>query len=376
MTRVAIVGAGIVGAALAGRLSAMGAEVTLIDSRDPGAATSATSFGWLNANRKLPRGYHDLSVAAMRQWAQLAADLGHPPWYAPTGNLTWAVTDQQRSALTQRLDRLRDWEYPADEITALEANQMEPSLRIPVNAHIAYFPSEGFVHGKPAVAALVAQAQDAGATLMRPEGYVTFEARQTKVTSIRLPDGTAIRADIYVCCAGWRTGHLLEPLGLPVPLVHVDAPGSAAPCLVTRTSGSAPIIRIVHAPKINLRPLAGGGVHLEASDINASVDSHTKQHDLDAHGDRLLDRARRLIPTLIIRSAHHRLCVRPLPLDGHPVFGWLPTLTNTYLAVTHSGITLAPLLARLAAAEIIHGGDDSEPLAPYRPSRFATPRQS
>jgi glycine/D-amino acid oxidase-like deaminating enzyme len=56
-----------------------------------------------------------------------------------------------------------------------------------------------------------------------------------------------------------------------------------------------------------------------------------------------------------------------LPLDGHPLVGWLPPLANLYLAVMHSGITLAPELSRLIAADIL--GRGSEELEPYRPTR-------
>ena len=40
-----------------------------------------------------------------------------------------------------------------------------------------------------------------------------------------------------------------------------------------------------------------------------------------------------------------------------------------YVAVTHSGITLSPLLGKLAAAEIITGRPDPA-LAAFRPARF------
>jgi glycine/D-amino acid oxidase-like deaminating enzyme len=46
----------------------------------------------------------------------------------------------------------------------------------------------------------------------------------------------------------------------------------------------------------------------------------------------------------------------------------VPGLPGTYLVVTHSGVTLGALLARLVADDLLHGrGDD---LAPYRPDRF------
>jgi hypothetical protein len=41
-----------------------------------------------------------------------------------------------------------------------------------------------------------------------------------------------------------------------------------------------------------------------------------------------------------------------------------------YVAVTHSGVTLAAHLAGLIAAELVSGTAAAE-LAPYRPARFA-----
>jgi glycine/D-amino acid oxidase-like deaminating enzyme len=41
-----------------------------------------------------------------------------------------------------------------------------------------------------------------------------------------------------------------------------------------------------------------------------------------------------------------------------------------YLAVTHSGITLAPALGHFAAAELLGAARDPL-LAPYHPARFA-----
>jgi glycine/D-amino acid oxidase-like deaminating enzyme len=45
-------------------------------------------------------------------------------------------------------------------------------------------------------------------------------------------------------------------------------------------------------------------------------------------------------------------------------------LEGLYLAVSHSGVTLAPVLGRLVAAEVAEQTVDGL-LAPFRPSRFA-----
>ncbi|WP_433606150.1 NAD(P)/FAD-dependent oxidoreductase [Dactylosporangium sp. CA-139114] len=374
MRRIVIVGAGIIGATLAARLAGAGADVTLVDARRPGTATSATSLAWLNANQKLPRHYHDYSVRAMHEWRELMDGFGRPDWYVPTGGLSWAESDSDRRRLAERLDRLRDWGYPAVELTPRQAVELEPALRVPGTALVASFPAEGYVHGRPAVDAFVTRARAAGARVVVTGGDVLVEAGAGGVSAVRLPDGGRLDADVYVSCAGWRTGRLLEPLGVVVPIVPGDAPGSSAPCVVTRVAGPgthSPVGRLVHPPGLSLRPALGGGLQLEAGDLNDLVDVHTTQEDLDRHGETLLRRAERVIPGLAARPIENVRCFRPLPVDGHPLTGWLPTLPNTYLIVSHSGMTLAPLLARHAATEILDGTDHDE-LAAYRLTRFAT----
>lgn len=58
---------------------------------------------------------------------------------------------------------------------------------------------------------------------------------------------------------------------------------------------------------------------------------------------------------------------RPVPADGLPVMG--EAADGLYLAVMHSGATLAALAGELAAREIL-GGSAEPLLAPYRPGRF------
>jgi len=66
----------------------------------------------------------------------------------------------------------------------------------------------------------------------------------------------------------------------------------------------------------------------------------------------------------------YQVCVRPMPADGVSIVGRPPGAEWLYVAVTHSGVTLAAHLSRLIATELA-GGAPSAELAPYRPSRFA-----
>jgi glycine/D-amino acid oxidase-like deaminating enzyme len=69
-----------------------------------------------------------------------------------------------------------------------------------------------------------------------------------------------------------------------------------------------------------------------------------------------------------------------MPVDGQSIVGRLPGAPGLYVAVTHSGVTLAAHLSQLIAAELAAGTQRTQraELAPYRPSRFlsaATPDQ-
>ena len=43
---------------------------------------------------------------------------------------------------------------------------------------------------------------------------------------------------------------------------------------------------------------------------------------------------------------------RPLPIDGHPVLGASPANPDFYLAIMHSGVSLAPIVGQLVAHEL------------------------
>jgi glycine/D-amino acid oxidase-like deaminating enzyme len=52
------------------------------------------------------------------------------------------------------------------------------------------------------------------------------------------------------------------------------------------------------------------------------------------------------------------------------VLGFTPSVPNLYIALMHSGVTLAPLVGEWATLEIVDGVR-VEALNPYRPERFS-----
>jgi glycine/D-amino acid oxidase-like deaminating enzyme len=87
-------------------------------------------------------------------------------------------------------------------------------------------------------------------------------------------------------------------------------------------------------------------------------------------GEEVKQLAGRAVPQLAGASVvETRVGYRPVPVDGFPVIGKASDIDGYYEAVTHSGITLGPIVGRMLAAEIIHG--DIDPLvSPFRASRL------
>jgi len=373
----AVIGAGVLGACVAARLAEAGIAVTLLEQAEPGSAASRWSFAWLNSNDKAPRAYHDLNHAGMRAWAALAAGPGGAPWYRPAGNIEWAADASGRARLAARVFRLTDWGYPARLIDAAEAAELEPSLQLPESvAGCAWFPREGYLLTEVLVSHLAQAAVRSGAIVLTGEQgrVVGFDASGGgAVRAAPTAAGQVVAADAVVCCAGRWAGDLAALAGAacPVPLVPWATPGATAPGLVVRAGPVTPPgpSRVVHAPEVHLRPHLGGLVQVEAPD--AAVDLHTPEADLRRWAGELLRRARRAVRGLEdAEVVGYRVCVRPMPADGRTIAGWLPGARGLYVAVTHSGVTLAAHLARLITAELATSAVAAE-LAPYRPGRFA-----
>jgi glycine/D-amino acid oxidase-like deaminating enzyme len=64
-----------------------------------------------------------------------------------------------------------------------------------------------------------------------------------------------------------------------------------------------------------------------------------------------------------------RIAWRPIPVHGFPSVGAVDGLPGYFEAVTHSGISLGPVIGRLLAREIVDRTVD-ELIEPYRPGRL------
>ena len=355
-------GAGIVGASVAFRLSEDGAEVVLIDGAEPGSGTTSASFAWVNANNKLPREYFELNVAGMREHERLHDEIGGG-WLHSTGNLIQA-TDEEQEDLERRVGRLRSWSYAAEMLTAATVNEkLEPEAVFPSpETRVAHFPDESWVDAPALTRTLVQAAGRNGALTLIGNAAQDIEVGGEGVT-LRLEKGDTVHADAVVNATGAGAASVAGMVGRRLPLDVFRG-------LLVRVSVRDEVLgRLMHTPRVNVRPDGPGYVLLHHDSVDAGLtdDFAGTEDPLCAE---LLERARSVFPALAeAEVVEARLGFRPVPVDGHSCVGALSGVPGYYEAVTHSGVTLGPLVGRLLAREILTG--EVDPLiAPFRPDRF------
>ena len=145
--------------------------------------------------------------------------------------------------------------------------------------------------------------------------------------------------------------------GHPLPMADPDAPGSATVGYLAYTRPTPVRLgRVLTTPRLNVRPDGGGRLVLQALDLDNSADPA-----IAADADGAIAREFRSRVGQVLRGADAvelevvRVGQRAIPVDGLTVAGHVDEGERSYVVATHSGVTLAPLLGRLAAAEIVDG---------------------
>ncbi|MBH0779237.1 NAD(P)/FAD-dependent oxidoreductase [Nocardia bovistercoris] len=365
VSQVVVIGAGVYGAAVAAELSRRGAGVTIVDSGAPASGTSRATFSWINSCGKQPRAYHDLNVAGMAAHRRLAARITGADWYHGGGNLEWADGEVERAALRRKVEAVRETGYEAQWLTRAHVLRLEPEIRSAAlpDGDIAYFPAEGWLEPVRLIGHLLSVA---GAHRVWHDAVTGFDMSDGLVRAVRLASGRLLRADAVVNCAGPRAADIAGFAGLELPMRNT--PG----VLVYTTPVPVSVSRVIHAPRVHLRPDGGGRLLLHTHDLDhAARLAGEGEFTVDGHAaEELIAAAAALYPGIAAASVESvRVGVRPIPGDGLPVLGRARAVPNFHFAVSHSGATLALVAGALVAAEAL-GVDRDEELADFRFERF------
>ncbi|MGP3977366.1 NAD(P)/FAD-dependent oxidoreductase [Streptomyces sp. 8N114] len=363
-TRAVVIGAGVIGAATAHRLAEAGISVTVLDAGGPTPGTSSATFSIDVTHLKTPHSYFLLNQRSAALHRELEEEIraagGSAGWRHPAPLVQWGHTEEEQRTLRARTERLAGWGHPCRTADPGELRTLAPGVD-----PAACRAPELVVHDEAAWydAPLLAR------TLLDRAAALGADIRYDSPVTALLLDGGRVRgaeargrrfeADHVVNCAGPDAGRIAELAGVRLPLRQI-------PGLVGESTPLAdPLRAIVATPGVDLRPAPGNRVCAISWPVDALL-TPTAETPVPPEAD-LLSRCAALLPAFRALSGT-RIGVRPVPEDGLPLVGPHPQAPGLYTLTTHSGVTLAPLLATLAAQELTTSTPVPD-LAPYRPDR-------
>jgi glycine/D-amino acid oxidase-like deaminating enzyme len=359
--RIVIAGGGILGAQLAYRMAQRGAAVTLVERTRPGSGATSKSFAWINATySKQPWAYFELNRLGMGAWRALDAELAGKLPLRWGGSVEWYGEERRAQQLRDEVRAHQRWGYAAALIDRARLERLEPRVHPGSVAAAAHAADEGHVDPVGAVDILIDRAQSAGARIVFPAEVTGLVERGGSLAAVRTSTGE-IEADVLIVACGNDTARVASMAGLTVPLK--ESPG-----VLVHTASLPPLVeRVVLSPIAHMKQKPDGRIVTGEGFGGTPTDDSSREA-----GIRFLKTASAVLPELASAALDQvTLGYRPMPADEFPIVGFSRRRRDVYVTVMHSGVTLSPLIARLAASEVLDGVD-VDLLQPYRLDRFAS----
>lgn len=358
-----IVGGGIVGSSIAWQLARSGVTVTLIEAHAAAAHASSNSFGWVNATAAESSDYFELRLQAIADYRQMLEPLPSDSLATRstsfTGSLWWEI---QGGELTDLGARLHNYGHSVREIGPDEFAKLEPNVANPPESCL-YSELDGAAEGDGLTRFFLQGASAAGAQVLMGVALESLITANGCVTGA-VTSHAKFEADVVILATGAATQQVAEKAGVNLPMDNRRG-------LIVHTNVVADVIsRVVNAEDIHFRQAPDG--HIVMGEIFSGGMLGAKPEDTPAtFAKELLRRLKNRLPTVDgLEIERLQLGTRPVPQDGYPAVGMPQALPGLYIATTHSGITLAPLIGRLVKEELVDARR-STLLNPYHPDRFA-----
>jgi glycine oxidase len=355
-----VVGAGIIGCAIARELAVRGLTPVILDQRSPGSGATQASAGML---APYVEGHHSgpllelgaRSLALYDDWiAAIGRESGIDLEYRRIGTLEVALDRDDAARLRQNAQHAtvtRTW------MSSDAAQRAHPALGSIAGA--LYTPSHGYVDVRSLTDALVRASRHYGATVRRVA--VRQISRTTEGVQVATGDDV-VTAKTVVLAAGAWTNQIESAPSFP-PLRPVRGQ------LLRLGWQGHPIETIVWGPDCYVVPHTDGTVLVGATVEDVGFDERTTSAGVRD----LLDAACELLPeSWSATFLEARVGLRPATPDDLPIVGADSAIDGLVHASGHfrNGVLLAPLTA-LLIADWVEKGKHDPALDILRPGRFS-----
>ncbi len=360
---IAVVGAGIVGAACGYWAAREGFRTIVLERSRPASGTTAAGMGHVVVIDDHP-GLLELTRYSQQLWREVGPALPPSAGYRPTGTVWVATNEAEVRAGEARGARLRGHGIGCRALGPDELRSLEPSLRPGLPGGLLV-EDDLLVDPVGVTEYFLDHARKLGATL-RSGAAVTAVAPGGPVV-----DGQRISARATIVASGVETPALVPELSVrprrgvllhlpqPVPPVRHQV---AELAYLAGAAGDDPL-----SLALNLHPLADGTVLLGATREWIGRETTVPAVLLE----RLRDRARRLAPGIAdLPSRETRVGFRPATPDHRPWIGPLPGRDGVWAAVGHEGLGVTASIGtgRLVVDQIAGRRPAIAP-QPYLPGR-------
>jgi glycine oxidase len=369
---VAVVGAGVIGLAVAWRAAQRGLKVIVLErGAEPARETSSVAAGMLapiSEALATEVALMRLGLASVSAYPEFVEELhdatGMDTGYLRCGTLLAARDGDEAEALGRELALRERFGLAVHRLRASEARLREPALA-PTLRLALEIPDDHAIDPRKLTAALAQAVIGAGGELRTNSPVAALTTADGGVTGVRLVGGERVAAEQVVVAAGpWSSSLDGVPTGASVPVHPVKGQilrlhDPAGPGLLTR------VVRFIGGYLVP----RGDGRYV----LGATMEERGFDTTVTAGGVfELLRDASELVPSvteLVIDELSAGL--RPATPDNAPAIG-PGAIPGLHWATGHfrHGVLLTPITAQIVAARLA-GDDPGELAAEFAPTRFA-----
>lgn len=361
---VAIVGAGIVGAACAARLSSAGLTVIVIEANGIASGSTAAGMGHIVVMDDSEAQFA-LTNYSRKLWNDLAAELPASSEYEFCGTI-WVATDEEEMAEVRRKkDFYESHGVKAEILDENALRDAEPNLREGLAGGLLVA-SDSVVYQLCATRFLLDKAAENGAELR-----IGVKAVEISDDGVRLANGDFIAAGHVINAAGVAAPDLSPGLKIAKRKGHLVIT-ERYPRFVKHQLIELGYLKSTHgndadSVAFNVQPRSKGQILLGSSRQFGADDSDIDYSILRWMTARAFEYMPKLKELQVVRVWTG---FRPATPDNLPYIGKLPEHKNVYIAAGHEGLGITTSLGTAALlGDAILGRTPAIPPGPYLPSR-------
>lgn len=367
---VVVIGAGMVGSAIGYGLAGRGVDVLVLDGDDRDFRSATANFGlvWLHGKGMDLPDYQRLTGSSVDMWSAFSEELTRETridlQYEQNGGLGMCLGEAEFERRRESLHRLHN-QLGGDRPNAemIGRDDLEKLLpNVPLGADVTGA-SFGYRDGHANPLRLLAALR---AGLVRRGGRLSGGSAVRSIE--RSPDGgfelaTAVEtigAGRVVIAAGLGSKALAAQVGLDLPI----RPQRGQILVTERLEPFFPL------PTMDLRQTREGTVMIGTTNEETELD-----HSVTAEAAATMSaNALRQVPALgSVRLVRQWAGLRILAPDGFPIYEHSRTHPGAFVALCHSGVTLAPIHAT-RIAEAVEAGALPANLDVFSHERFDVPK--